>query len=162
VETLPQLPDVHVAVVARRSRYVESLADRARELDVAERLHVLPYVPVDQIVHYIQTAEVGVFPARHVVNHDVDLPTKFYEYFQARLPMVVSDVRTTAETTQRIGLGEVFRADDGDDYVRAVKAVLSDLESYHAAIERSGLLEEWTWERQADVLDEVYGSLMGR
>lgn len=162
VECLPRLPGVHVAFVARQSRYVESLVHRARELGVEDRLHVVPYVHVDQIVHYISSADVGVFPAVHVVNHDVDLPTKFYEYLQARLPMVVSDVRTTAETTRRIGQGEVFRAEDAEDYVRAVRAVLSDPDRYRAAIDRSGLREQWTWERQADVLDKVYSSLLGR
>ena len=162
VETLPRLPDLHVAFVARPSAFVDGLVARAAELGVADRLHVTPYVPVDRIVEFIASADVGVFPAHHVVNHDVDLPTKFYEYFQARLPMVVSDVRTTAETTQRLGCGEVFRAEDADDYVRAVSAVLDDPDRYRAAIDASGLLDEWTWEHQAHVLDAVYGRVLGR
>jgi glycosyltransferase involved in cell wall biosynthesis len=74
-----------------------------------------------------------VFPALHNLSHDSDLPTKYYEYAQARLPMVVSDVKTSAETTQRLGNGEVFAAGDADDLVRAVKAVLADLPRYRAS-----------------------------
>ncbi|HET7356806.1 MAG TPA: hypothetical protein VFJ09_09040, partial [Nocardioidaceae bacterium] len=68
---------------------------------------------------------------------------------------------TTAETTRMLGQGEVFRAGDVDDYLRAVRAVLADLPRYRKAYdERADLLAEWMWEPQADVLDSVYTRLM--
>jgi glycosyltransferase involved in cell wall biosynthesis len=126
-------------------------------------LHPLPYVPVDEIVPHIRTATVGVFPALHNLSHDSDLPTKYYEYAQARLPMVVSDVKTSAETTRRLGNGEVFAAGDADDLARALKTVLADLPRYRSAYDvHEDELAEWTWEHQATVLDSVYGRVLGR
>ncbi|HET7385972.1 MAG TPA: glycosyltransferase family 4 protein [Nocardioidaceae bacterium] len=161
IEALPQLDGVHVALVARESKNLDRLTTLADRLGVRDRVHTLPYVPVDQIVPHIASVDVGVFPALHNLSHDSDLPTKFYEYAQARLPMVVSDVKTTAETTQMLGQGEVFAAGDVDDYVRAVKLVLGDLPRYRAAYDaRADLLEVWTWERQADILCGVYERLL--
>lgn len=161
IEALPRLDGVHVALVAKQSPNLERLTTLAEKLGVSGRVHALPYVPVDQIVGHIASVDVGVFPALHNLSHDSDLPTKFYEYAQARLPMVVSDVRTTAETTRMLGQGEVFRAGDVDDYLRAVRAVLADLPRYRKAYdERADLLAEWMWEPQADVLDSVYTRLM--
>ncbi|MEH1017514.1 hypothetical protein V6U90_31075, partial [Micromonospora sp. CPCC 206060] len=43
---------------------------------------------------------------------------------------------------------------------RAVRAVLADPGRYRAAYDRPGLLENWTWEAQARVLDAVYSRLL--
>jgi len=163
VEALPQLDGVHMALIARETPNRQRLTDLAESLGVSDRLHPLPYVPVDEIVPHIRTATVGVFPALHNLSHDSDLPTKYYEYAQARLPMVVSDVKTSAETTQRLGNGEVFAAGDAEDLARAVKAVLADLPRHRAAYHaREDELAEWTWEHQATVLDGVYRGLSGQ
>jgi glycosyltransferase involved in cell wall biosynthesis len=164
VETLPELPEVHVAFVTLNpngeNRYSESLLERAAELGVADRVHLLPYVKHWQVVPFLSAADASVIPIHHKPNHELALITKFLEYSHARLPIVVSDVRTMAETARTTGQGEVFRAEDHADYVRAVRAVLADPARYRAAYDTPGLLEAWTWEAQATVLDEVYTTLM--
>ncbi|MFJ4961194.1 glycosyltransferase family 4 protein [Streptomyces sp. NPDC088729] len=162
VESLPQLPETHVAFVVLRSNsaYMQLLKERAAELGVSDRLHILPYVPHYQVVRFLAVADVGVIPIHHWPNHEIALITKFFEYSHARLPFVVSDVRTMGEMVASTGQGEVFTAEDVSDYVRAVKSVLADPSKYRAAYERPGLLENWTWEAQADVLDGVYSRLL--
>jgi glycosyltransferase involved in cell wall biosynthesis len=164
VEALPQLDGVHTGFVVAQppTRFVRRLVNRANELGVADRVHLLPYVPVEQVVPYLAGADIGVIPIHHYPNHEIALITKFFEYAHARLPMIVSDVRTMAATTREIGQGEVFRAGDLEDFLRAVKAILADPKRYRAAYDRPGLLEEWTWEQQAVVLDGVYERLMPR
>ncbi|MFG1608523.1 glycosyltransferase family 4 protein [Actinoplanes sp. NPDC049265] len=164
VEALTELPGVHLALVCvppseRRAAADEHLA-RARELGVADRVHVLPYVPHDQVVSYLSAADVAVSPLLHLPNHEIALSNKFFEYAQARLPIVVSDTRTMAATVTETGQGEVYPAGDLDGYLRAVRAVLSDPDRYRSAYDRPGRLDEWTWERQAAVLDTVYDSVL--
>ncbi|NLU78843.1 glycosyltransferase family 4 protein [Micromonospora sp. HNM0581] len=162
VEALPQLGEVHAAFVVNSpsGRYTRGLVARAEELGVADRLHVLPYVPHHQVVSFLAAATVGVIPIHHWPNHEIALITKFFEYSHARLPMVVSDVRTMAAKVRETGQGEVFTAEDVADFVRAVRAVLADPARYRAAYDRPGLLEQWTWEAQAQVLDRLYSRLL--
>jgi glycosyltransferase involved in cell wall biosynthesis len=162
VETLPRLDGVHVALVVLKptSDYVQGLVDRAGELGVGDRVHALPYVAHDQVVPFLSAADVGVIPIHHWPNHEIALITKFFEYSHARLPLVVSDVKTMAEVTRTTGQGEVFIAEDTDDYVRALRTVLSDPKHYRAAYDAPGLLERWNWEAQADILDQVYTRLL--
>jgi glycogen synthase len=161
VEALGVLTDVHVAFVvsAPKSAYVTSLRERAAALNASKRLHILPYVPVDKIVSFLSGADVGVIPILHFPNHEIALITKFFEYSHARLPIVVSDVKTMAETVQRTGQGEVFDAENLGDFVRAVKTVLAAPEHYRQAYNAPGLLEEWTWENSATVLDRIFDRL---
>ncbi|MEV0454677.1 glycosyltransferase family 4 protein [Catellatospora methionotrophica] len=162
VEALPQLPGTHAVFVVPKpdAPYLRQLKERARELGVADRVHALPYVHHQQVVRFLAGADVGVIPILHFPNHEIALITKFFEYSHARLPLVVSDVRMMAETTRSTGQGEVFRAEDLADYVRALRAVLADPQRYQAAYDKPGLLENWTWQAQARVLDGVYTRLL--
>ncbi|MDZ5493112.1 MULTISPECIES: glycosyltransferase family 4 protein [Micromonospora] len=165
VEALPELPEVHVAFVTMNpngdNRFSETLLERAVELGVGDRVHLLPYVKHWQVVPFLSAADAGVIPIHHKPNHELALITKFLEYSHARLPIVVSDVKTMAQTARDTGQGEVFRAEDLTDYVRAVRSVLADPARYRAAYDKPGLLEGWTWEAQARVLDQVYSGLLG-
>ncbi|WP_328452535.1 glycosyltransferase family 4 protein [Streptomyces sp. NBC_00386] len=162
VESLPQLPDVHTAFVVlnTESEYMRALRARADELGVGDRLHIMPYVPHYQVVRFLAAADLGVIPIHHWPNHEIALITKFFEYSHARLPLVVSDVKTMGAMVEQTGQGEVFKAEDVEDYVRAVKSVLGDAERYRSVYDKPGVLDQWTWEAQADVLDEVYSGLL--
>jgi glycogen(starch) synthase len=164
VDALPALPGVHVALVSLHPngnrRSANEIELRARELGVADRIHLLPYMPHWQVVPFLSGADAALSPLRHLPNHEIALSNKFFEYSQARLPLVVSDVKVMAEMVRSTGQGEVFTADDVPDFCRAVRAVLADPARYRAAYDRPGLLEEWTWERQAAVLDRVYTEVL--
>ncbi|MFG2248204.1 glycosyltransferase [Spirillospora sp. NPDC048823] len=163
IEALPRLPRLHVALVVStvRSEYLRGLRARAIELGVADRVHMLPYVPYNQVVPFLAAADIGVIPIHHWPNHEIALITKFFEYSHARLPIVVSDVQAMGAMVKATGQGEVFRAEDLDDYVRAVEAVRGDPQRYRAVYDdRPDLLREWSWEAQAEVLDGVYSRLL--
>ncbi len=164
VDALPLLPDVHVAFVTLHpsgaNAASEALLERAGELGLADRVHLLPYVAHWQVSQFLSTADAGVIPIHHQPNHEIALITKFFEFSQARLPIIVSDVRTMADTVRTTGQGEVFTARDVDSYVAAVRAVLADPQRYRKAYDEPGLLTGWTWEAQVDALDAVYSRLV--
>ncbi|MFI5836163.1 glycosyltransferase family 4 protein [Micromonospora sp. NPDC051300] len=165
VEALPRLPGVHLALVVAdpAATYVRQVVARAARHGVAERVHVLPYVPHRQLVAFLAAADVGLIPLHHWPNHEIALITKFFEYAHARLPIVVSDVRTMADTVRATGQGEVFRARDAADLARAVRAVLADPARYRAAYDGpTSPLPAWTWESQAERLDALYRHLLTR
>jgi glycosyltransferase involved in cell wall biosynthesis len=164
VDALPDLPGVHVALVtlhpSGNNPASDALRERAERVGVADRVHLLPYVPHWQVAAFLSAADAGVIPIHHQPNHEIALITKFFEYSHARLPIVVSDVKTMSETVQRTGQGEVFRVGDRAGYVRAVRVVLTEPQRYRAAYDAPGLLDGWTWEAQAEVLEGVYRRLL--
>ncbi|MFD1656892.1 glycosyltransferase family 4 protein [Streptomyces caeni] len=164
IEGLTRMPDVHVALVStppgKPFPATATIVELVEELGVGDRVHVLPFVPHWQVPEFLSTADAAVSPLHHLANHELALSNKFFEYSQAKLPLVVSDIRTMAEMVEKTGQGEVFKAQDIEDYVRAVRAVLANPERYRAAYDDPGLLQKWTWEAQAVVLDKIYSRLL--
>jgi glycosyltransferase involved in cell wall biosynthesis len=163
VRALPRLPGVHLALVAPGDEpNLHELRDLAARLSVAGRLHVVPYVAPDEVVDHLRGADAGLVPLRHRPNHEISLVTKYLEYVQAGLPLVVSDVRAMAAFTRAHGLGEVFPVGAGDEPDAAALAgaaarVLADLPRYRTAYRAArGTLGTLTWEEQSRTLTALY------
>jgi glycosyltransferase involved in cell wall biosynthesis len=154
VDALPLLDGVHLAIVAEdpQAPHIQALTSRS------DRVHAVPYVPYWQVVPFLSTADAGIIPIHHWPNHELALITKFFEYAHARLPIVVSDVKTMAAMVRRTGQGEVFRARDVEDFAVAVGKVLADTQRYRDAYDDIPL-QEWTWAAQSSKLNEIYRRL---
>ncbi|MFI0721388.1 glycosyltransferase [Streptomyces sp. NPDC021224] len=163
VEALPKLYDLHAAFVVPDPEHpaLAPLLDRAAQLGVHGRLHVLPYVPVAEIPAFLATADIGVLPVHKLPHHQPVLATRYFEYAHARLPVVVSDVRAMAAATLELGNGEVFRSGDTADFVRAVGAVLTNPRRYRKAYDRVDVLREWSWQTESAPLLDLYARLLG-
>lgn len=163
VEALPKLYDLHAAFVVPDPAHpdLRVLRERAAELGVHARLHVLPYVPVEEIPAFLASADIGVLPVHQLPHHQTVLATRYFEYAHARLPVVVSDVRAMAAATLELGNGEVFRAGDTADFVRAVGAVLTNPRRYRKAYDRTEILGTWSWQTESAPLLDLYARLLG-
>ena len=153
------MPDVHLALIANPGN--QSVKDLvAGAPDLADRFHVLPYVPNAELVSYLSTADVGLIPLLHRLNHEISLITKFGEYMQAKLPILVSDVKTMAAEVQRLGNGEVFTAEDVPSFVSSAKKIFADPDLYRKKYTDS-VLAVRSWERQGEVLVSTYNQIAG-
>jgi hypothetical protein len=93
-------------------------------------------------------------------NSDVALPNKLFDYCMAGIPAVVSNCQAMEEFVTTWRVGEVFKAEDTADFVRAVRAVLADRQRYVDAIrDQPDLIDAHCWEAQETVLLGVYKSL---
>jgi glycosyltransferase involved in cell wall biosynthesis len=163
VDGLAELPGVHLVLVAREDdRDAPGLLARAAVRGVAERVHTAPYVSPDQVVPYIAGATAGLVPILHRPNHELSLITKYFEYLHAGLPILCSDVREMAAATERLGVGEVFRAGDAASFAGAARRLLADPGAYRARYAAAGPVREWTWDAQAQGLSALYAELLGR
>ena len=161
VEALPLLPAVHLALLSGRNRHVEALLRRARDLGVADRVHVTPYVAPALVSAFVADATAGVVTSLHLPNHEISLPTKYYEYALAGLPVVVSDVAEVAARTRALGNGEVYPAGDAAAFAAAARRVLAAPDGYRTGYSPQ-LRTSFEWAGQVPALLEVYARLAGR
>ncbi|NUR26736.1 MAG: glycosyltransferase family 4 protein [Catenulispora sp.] len=162
VRALRQLPDAHlVLMVGSRGGFVAELVALAAELGVSEQLHVLDYVPIEELTDFIASATLGIDTLRRTPTQELTISTKFWSYIGSRIPVVVSDVKATGELTRKLANGEVFEVDDIDGFAAAVRKVAGDRERY-AAVYTDEMLADYSWERQAEALTALYEQVSGK
>jgi len=158
-EALRSLHGVHLVVIANPAN-ATVIALKDKYSDVADRFHIQPYVPNSELVSYLSGATIGLIPIVHRQNHEISLITKFGEYMQAKLPILVSDVKTMSEEVRRLGNGEVFIAEDVVDFIRAAQLILEN-PAHYASVYTPEILGERTWEKQAEGLVSIYNRIAG-
>jgi glycosyltransferase involved in cell wall biosynthesis len=152
VDALVGAPEHHIALVVNPANaYVKKELTRAKTLKVADRVHVHPYVPEWYVSTFVSDATSGVIPILHYPNHEISLVTKFFEYLHAKLPIIVSDMKTMAAEVKLRGNGVVFTAENSSELATAFKEMALNRSKYVAAI-TPNLLDEYAWEHQGDKL----------
>ena len=159
VEALVAAQGHHIGLVVNPAApYVKGLLKRAAELGVQDRVHVHPYVPEWYVSTFASDATSGVIPILHHPNHEISLVTKYFEYLHARIPIIVSDVKTMSEEVLLQGNGLVFTAGKAYELADRFEEITSERGRYLAAITDS-MLDEYSWELQGDKLVEVHDGL---
>ena len=159
VEALVKVPAHHVAFVVNPSNpYVKKLQLLAEELGVSERVHVHPYVPEWYVSTFVSDATSGVIPILHHPNHEISLVTKYFEYIHARIPIIVSDVKTMSEEVLLQGNGLVFTAGDSAELAKCFEGISVNRAQYLGAISE-GMLDEYSWELQSSKLISAHDEL---
>jgi glycosyltransferase involved in cell wall biosynthesis len=161
IDALPMMPSVHLALVCSgQGGMLDQLLDEARRLGVERQVHLAGYVPQHSVPRYLSSADLGLVGSLHVPGFEDSLPTKTAEYLHARLPLVVSDVKTLSGFVRRHAVGRVFIAGDSQSLAVAVRGALADTEQIRTNI-TDDLLEELSWERQSEVLLGTYRAVTG-
>ena len=160
----PRLSHAHFAMlVGSRQGHVAELVQLAESLGCGERLHLLDYVPVQELTAYLATATLGIEPFLHTPHQELTVTTKFWSYLNARLPIVVSDVKAMSDIVREMGNGEVFAAGDVESAVKALRSVIGDRKQYTNAYETDGTdATRFTWESQAAKMLALYEAAMSR
>lgn len=158
LKSLAYLDGVHLAFVSQ-GKYVEELIQLAEHMNISERFHVHPYVSSDQVTSFIRTADIGIHGLVHYPNAEVAMPNKMFEYLQAGLPMVVSDVASMKEFVKKHHIGDVFLAGDPVSCSDAIKRVLNARDEFSNNI-TVDLKELFSWEEQAKKIKHIYKDLL--
>ncbi|MEO6715442.1 MAG: glycosyltransferase [Mycobacteriales bacterium] len=81
---------------------------------------------VDEVMPYVDAADVGIVPPHASDHYHTTMPNKLYEYMAFGKPVLVSDVRPMARVVREARCGVVFRAGDAADLARAVVEMMDD------------------------------------
>jgi glycosyltransferase involved in cell wall biosynthesis len=93
VDVLPRVRDASVRIYGEGDA-VETVLDRARELEVDQHLEVVRHLPQREVLQAIQGASVGVVPNLPTRLNQFALSTKLFEYVVLGIPVVCADLPT--------------------------------------------------------------------
>lgn len=111
---------------------------------------------------YMKIADVGVVNFFPKANHVRALPNKIFEYMAVSLPMVISNFPYWKENFRDCAL--FADPQDPGDIAGQIERFLDDgrLRRQKGSGGRAAIESEYSWEREKDVLLDLYGQLSGQ
>lgn len=167
VETLVEaigLVDRAVLVVAGTGSTYAAVRAEAERGPNRDRVHFLPPVPAGEIPAVVASADVAAMPIQPTSpNNRMSTPTKLFDAIGAGTPVVASNLPAIAPIVEASGCGVLCDPTDPTDIARAIREILDAPPERRAAYREACLVAargEWSWERQAERLLELYGRLV--
>ena len=163
IQALRYLPNVHLVATSNRvSWYTEQLQELATQSKANGRLHFAPYVATDQVVSYLSSADVGISPLpANVVNYDLALPNKLFDYIQAGLPIAVSNCTEQMALVEDLQVGVSYKWSEPEECANAIQKLLDAKTSILRRYEDIDIeLESFLWPSQEEKLLNLYSSLL--
>lgn len=106
VEAIPLLPAAIAVVFIGDGVLYQWLRASADTAELSGRLHVLPAVPIEEILDWIWDADVGVVAFQAVdINNTLGTPNKLFDYLTCGIPVVVSDFPEMRQIVTRAAAG---------------------------------------------------------
>jgi glycosyltransferase involved in cell wall biosynthesis len=163
IRALRHLPGVHLALLGfGRPRDLALIDAWAQRYEVADRVHLLPAVPFDELIGIAAAASAGIVPLRNISqNSYLGDTNKLFDYLMAGLPTIGSDFPEVARVL-RSGdppVGEPFDPEDEHSIAAAAAAVLGEANGGRRESARRLALERYCWEHEERALLGAYGLL---
>jgi len=105
IEAIGRTDEVHCVFLGGGSEKA-AMQDFAKSLALEERIHFLNPVPSNELLGYTSGANIGVSLLEDTcLNHRFALPNKFFEYLQAGIPVIASELPEVSSLVQEYDVG---------------------------------------------------------
>ncbi len=164
-QVLPVLaawPQLHLACVGGRdAAFAAHLLQRAQDLGVAARLHLVDAVPPFEVVDFIRSADLALVLSQDAcLSYRYSLPNKLFEATFAGLPICASDLPEQRHFVAQAGNGVVVRGDDSGAIAHAMRDVYRRRQQLRPDATRlAALTTRYGWQSQSCKLLALYGAL---
>lgn len=152
--------DYCLALLGPESAFKEEQRRIVAEEGLQGKVYFLDPVPVDQVVRYVASADIGTFlSSPDVKSHRLGLANKVFECMTAGTPLVVSEF--FEPFVKEIGIGIGCDQQNPQDLARAFIELWENREAYNEAHRNCVLQarETYNWQAQARKLEELNLSL---
>lgn len=162
VQAMVQVPEAYLVMVGG-GPLNEALRAQVLELGLGQRVHFVPTVPLAELPSYTASADIGVQPIENTcLNHYTTDSNKLFEYVQAGLPVVASDLPEIRRIVRQYDLGLLVPSGDSDALAEALCRMVfgSELRKHHSERARASAVA-LSWEVQEHVLVNLYRRILG-
>ena len=163
VEVLPGLDPNTALVLLGDGPLAASLQARSAQPAWQGRLVVHPAVPLDVLRDWVCDADVGLILFQPVDRNNIlGTPNKLFEYFEAGVPVVVSNFPEMERIVNETDAGVACDPTDEHAILRAIRAILdapAETQAHRRAAARRAAAVTYNWQVQSAALVELYAAV---
>ncbi len=125
----------------------------AHRMGQSNRVKFIGKVPIEQLWKYTARASLGLSLEEDLgLNYRYALPNKVFDYLQARIPMVVSDLPEMARLVEDHKIGKVLKNRDAKELAGLIRSLIQGEEPAIQASDIELAARELCWEREEEKL----------
>ena len=115
---------------------------------------------MDDLPSLTAQADIGVILTQNTcLNHYYSLPNKLFEYIQAGLPVLGSNLPEIAKIIEKNKVGVIVNPQDPQDIAKGIKYLLDSFVYSEAKDNTLQAAEKYNWENESVRLIELYQNL---
>lgn len=159
VQSLPGM----VAVALGDGPLLEKYRQRAKS-GQWQGVYLPGKVPLADLPAYTASADLGLVLIQPACrSYELSLPNKLFEYIQAGIPVIGSDLPEIARVIREYGVGEVVKADDPQGLAAAIRQLIGDPDRYaRAKANTRRAAQVFNWENEGKKLLALYQQIGAR
>jgi glycosyltransferase involved in cell wall biosynthesis len=144
--------------------YAEKLKQVADNCGVSEKVSFFGPVPLNQVVLYASSADIGAAPILNAcLSYYYCLPNKLFECMHAGLPTIGSNFPELEKVIAEYEIGKTFDPEDPKDIAASIEYILSDKQRYdrmrHQSVQAAKI---FNWANESKKLLAIYDDLGAR
>jgi glycosyltransferase involved in cell wall biosynthesis len=115
-------------------------------------------ISMDKLYSFTQQADVGISLEEDLgLNYRFALPNKLFDYIQARIPVLVSDLPEMAALVRKYNIGKVIRTTDPAELASCISSMLNNAADRERWKENLLIAsEELCWEKEEGKLLDIF------
>lgn len=140
---------------------IDSLKEKVRNSNLQSKVVFTGRVPFEELIAYTKVADVGVTLDKDTnLNYRYSLPNKIFDYFQADLPVIASDLIEVRKVIEKYQSGIILSSHKPQKMASEINSYLNNSEWFNQTkenVQRAKL--ELVWENEKEILINCYTDL---
>jgi len=155
--------DGAVFVIIGGGDVLDLLKQQVKAMKLEDKVMFIPKMPFGELYQYTVHADIAVTLDKDTnINYRYSLPNKIFDYVQARVPVLSSNLVEIRKVIEEYQIGKVICTHDPEEIARAVDSMLKDKAQYEVWKENlSFAAEELCWESEEEILTQIYSAFAG-
>jgi glycosyltransferase involved in cell wall biosynthesis len=139
---------------------IDFLKEMVTKLHLNKKVVILGKLPFREMIQYTQVADLGLTLDKDTnINYRYSLPNKVFDYIQAGIPVLASNLVEVANVVRSYQVGDIV---ESHDPIAIAKKMTEMLDDSKKAVWKENLkiaAEELCWEKESLKLKEIYREL---
>ncbi len=142
----------------------EPLRRQIRELGLERRVFILPRVPLEELLQWTASADLGVVPIQALCrSYFYACPNKLFEAIAAGIPIAASDFPEMKRIVETYGIGRTFDAEQPQVIAEVINSMVGDPEALETWRQNSvAARKTLNWKTESQRLLAAYDRLLDR
>jgi glycosyltransferase involved in cell wall biosynthesis len=161
IDAMRFLPDMELWI-AGNGDISASLKKRVQTLNLLDRIKFLGKVPYQELHSITSQAKIGLSLEENLgKNYYFALPNKLFDYIQARIPVLVSDLPEMKKIVEAEDIGEVIVERKPKVLAEQIKRILLDLgQNNRRQIKLEDAARRLCWENEKEIVINLFSTLL--